>query len=103
MLALVSHLTFKGRHGDSRLTGEEGRRGVFLKALWVAGLICHSLFPLCALALSRPSERHATTLCLARRATRGFTMACYQEEIIEFSTVYHHQLILLTPGCLIIN
>lgn len=29
MLSLVSHLTFKERHGDSRLTGEEGRRGVF--------------------------------------------------------------------------
>lgn len=57
MLSLVSHLTFKARRGDSRLTREEGRRGVFLKALWVAGLICHSLFPLCALALSQPSER----------------------------------------------
>lgn len=74
-LSLVSHLTFKARHGDSGLTGSEGRRGVFFrKALWVAGLICHSLFPLCALALSQPSERHATTQRLARRAARGLTM-----------------------------
>lgn len=71
MLSLVSHLTFNARHGDSRLTGggRGGEGGVFLRALWVAGVICHSLFPLCALAVSQPSEKHATTQRLARTAT----------------------------------
>lgn len=45
-LSLFSHLTFTDRHGDSRGGTEEGCF-LFLKALWVAGLICHSLFPLC--------------------------------------------------------
>lgn len=58
--SLVSHVTFKARRGDSRLTGEEGRRGVFLQALWATGLICHSLFPLCAFAQSQPPEKRAT-------------------------------------------
>lgn len=51
--AFFSHLTFKASHEDSGVDGEEeGRRAsFFLKALWVAELICHSLFPLTGFAL----------------------------------------------------
>lgn len=57
-------LIWPSKPGVGTVGWQEGRKGggvFFRKALWVAGLICHSLFPLCALALSLPSERHATT------------------------------------------
>lgn len=62
--------------------GWQGRRGVFfLNALWAAGLICHSLFPLCTFAPSQPCEKHATTQCLARIPSRNFTTVRLSQEI----------------------
>lgn len=91
-LSLVSHLTFKARHGDSRLTGEEGRRGVFfLKALWVAGLICHSLFPLCALALSQACNDPAPHTQGHRRLHNGFAIK-RRFNTIFYSWLLHNEL-----------